>query len=306
MYKPTVIHTSTIEPDGLYVYSKNHFAVSYYHLYNERKTGKICSYEYDPTTQQLTELYNHKTPAIHNLNIVDVTDTKFLAASTASSKILFFTVEDALKEVNAAIIPEECEVLCSSVGGELLAASRNDGYISTWRLFRNGRWKPIKERKCHDAEIWSVALQKEGKLMLSGSDDTYCKCWNDTDDLLFKIRFDAGVTDLVWRDDSHFITGCYDGTVSEFDMRNTRIPLWEGKVDGGAGWRIMDYDDRIIVAGACGGIAEFKPNKNGLYEKVFQEYAPHDSMVYGADKFDDDIISCSFYDKKIVLWSHDN
>ena len=253
----------------------------------------------------MKELTKNRTPAIHNLQTVTISDVKYLACSTANAKVLFFTYDDAIKEVNCAIIPDDCEVLASSVGGETLVASRNDGYISYWRLFRNGRWKPVKEVKCHDAEVWSVALRHDGKMMLSGSDDTYMKCWQD-EEMLFKVRFDAGVTDLLWRDDEHFIAGSYDGTVKEFDIRNWRKPLWEQRIDGGAGWRIGDYNDRLVIAGACGGVSEFKQNEDKTFTKTFQAYAPHDSMVYGADLLGDNIVACSFYDRKIVLWEPNN
>ncbi|BFU26396.1 WD domain, G-beta repeat containing protein [Entamoeba histolytica HM-1:IMSS-B] len=300
-YSPTILLNTETEPDGIYTYKEDHVIISYYHLYNERKTGSICSYKVNRETNQLELLTNNRTPAIHNLGTVVVGDTKFITACTANAKVLFFTPNDELKEVNCAIIPEECEVLSTSVGGETLVASRNDGYISYWRLFRNGRWKPVKEVKCHDAEVWSVAMNIDGKTLLSGSDDTYCKAWVD-DDMIFKIRFDAGVTDLIWRNQTNFLAGSYDGSVKEFDIRNWKKPLWEGHIDGGAGWRMSDQGNRIIVAGACGGVAEFCQTSNGLFEKTFQKYEPHDSMVYGADALGNDILACSFYDKKVVLW----
>lgn len=304
-YTPTVVLETETEPDGIFTYREDHVVISYYHLYNEHKTGAVCSYFLNRETGRLELITQNKTPAIHNLGCVTVGDQKFITGCTANAKVLFFTPTDEIKEVNCAIIPDECEVLATSVGGETLVASRNDGFISYWRLFRNGRWKPVKEVKCHDAEVWSVALNSDGKMMISGSDDTYCKGWVD-EEMLFKIRFDAGVTDLIWKDDEHFIAGSYDGTVKEYDVRNWRRPLWECRVDGGAGWRINYYGDRIVVAGALGGIAELRKTPSGLYEKVFQQKEPHESMVYGADAVGQDILACSFYDKKVVLWKSNN
>ncbi|ELP88061.1 hypothetical protein EIN_221940 [Entamoeba invadens IP1] len=300
-YTPLLLLETEMEPDGIFNYSTDCIAVSFYHLQNERKSGNLHTYKFNRATNRLELIKASRTPAIHNLGFVTVSDTKFITACTANSKVLFFTPTDDIKEVNCAIIPDECEVLSTSVGGETLVASRNDGFISYWRLFRNGRWKPVKEVKSHDAEIWTVAMKPDGKLLLSGSDDTYCKGWVD-EEVVFKIREDAGVTDLVWRENGNFLLGCYDGTVAEFDLRNTKQSIWSGRVDGGAGWRMSDYKNRIVVAGACGGVAEFKMKENGMFEKTFQEYKPHDSMVYGADRLGEDLITCSFYDKKIVMW----
>ena len=303
LYEPIIVLNTEMEPDGIYRYKEDHVIISYYHLYNERKTGSVCSYKLNRETNQLELITKNKTPAIHNLGTITVNGNLFVTGCTANAKVLFFSPDDEILETNCAIIPDDCEVLSTSFGGETLVASRNDGYISYWRLFRNGRWKPVKERKCHDAEIWTVAMHQEGKILLSGSDDTYLKAWNDEEEM-FKIRFDAGVTDIIWRNENNFLAGSYDGTVKEYDMRMWRRPLWEGYVNGGAGWRLMDYKDRIVVAGACGGVAEFRKKDNGLFEKTFQKYEPHDSMVYGADALGNDILACSFYDKKVVLWKH--
>ena len=298
-YIPHLLCETQLEPDGLYALDEETVVVSFYHLHNNRKTGALGCFHVDRAHRTAQEVSMCRTPAVHNLVPVVVQQRTLLAACTASAKVLFFSPEPALPEVDAAVVPEVCEVLSVSVGESILVASRNDGAVSLWRPFRDGRWKPLKEFHCHDAEVWCVACRPGTNMFLTGSDDTKAVLWDDETPVT-TFRFDAGVTDAVWEDADHVILGSYDGSVRAVDLRNPRQPLWEGRVDGGAGWRLIPNGDRIVVAGACGGVAEF--GRNG--GKWFQATGPHESMVYGADALGSDIIACSFYDKKLVLWEH--
>ena len=38
----------------------------------------------------------------------------------------------------------------------------------------------MKEKKCHDAEVWSVAMNEKSNILLSGSDDCYLKISMET------------------------------------------------------------------------------------------------------------------------------
>lgn len=170
----------------------------------------------------------------------------------------------------------------------------------------------IDSFRAHEAECWAVKFIKSNDaVFLTGADDATFKIWDSRTGYkasTFTGTFhEAGVCCINWspHDHNQFITGSYDNSFALWDARNLSKftgPLRHEKMGGGvwrAEWHPQNqniilltcmYAGNSILDLGTGTCAQFNsPNPSISYGGIFSSPA--------------NVIACSFYDKKVSLWS---
>ncbi|KAK9368981.1 WD40-repeat-containing domain protein [Lipomyces kononenkoae] len=170
----------------------------------------------------------------------------------------------------------------------------------------------------HSLEAWTSAFSSNGSLIFSGGDDSVLSAydlragiqvWQD------RRSHAAGVTSILpFRGNENQIwTGSYDEKLRVWDLRK---PYSKGTVVneltlGGGVWRLTHHprvDENLILSCCMHGGARVISSSNGISEKsvLASITEGHESMVYGGDWSGDGayIATCSFYDRKLNLWSY--
>lgn len=126
-------------------------------------------------------------------------------------------------------------------------------------------------------------------------------------------RHTMGVTAIAPHpsQDHVLASGSYDEQVLLWDTRSFSKPLAEGQAGGGV-WRLRwrtgppHQQQLLAVAAMHGGACVLAYSSADVLQRVCT-FDGHQSMVYGIDwAGEDTLASCSFYDKHLALWRHDN
>lgn len=106
-------------------------------------------------------------------------------------------------------------------------------------------------------------------------------------------------------EDHYFVQGGYDDTIRMWDTRNWKKPISELQLGGGV-WRtrFISSGDHLVVPCMYNN-AKLIENDKGILKEVF-ETKVHDSIAYGGCWIEKKRLfsTCSFYDKKVALWSY--
>ena len=152
-------------------------------------------------------------------------------------------------------------------------------------------------------ESWCCGFNPSASVVVSGSDDCSLRFWDAKNGELIATNAKShrmGTTCVEFINEHELFSGSYDDRIRKFDMRMMSEPLLEFKSIGGI-WRLKPLDGLLYVAACYGGcqiltMDELKP--------VVQEYSGHESMAYGIGPLGDNtVVSCSFYDKSVHLWT---
>ena len=226
---------------------------------------------------------------------------------------------------------------CGGEGGNDLAVCGADGGLRLVALGASGDLAVTLETDAaHDLEAWAVAFSHPncaavgdpGSLLFSGADDAAFKGWDpragiDRPVFVNRRGHEAGVTCVAPSPhDPHAVaTGSYDDNVRLWDVRSTVRPVETCRVNcGGGAWRCRWHPtERRLACAAMGGGAVTvdwtgAETEGGSFEggelTVATAYDGHGSIAYGADWFrgrrgvgEDVVVSCSFYDKGLHVWS---
>lgn len=196
---------------------------------------------------------------------------------------------------------------------EALAVSCSDGTVS---LLRRGlsALEPVEKAQCHRFEAWCVAWDNcQSHVFYTGGDDCRLCAWDRrslTAPTHALQRHTMGVTSLAPHPcQEHLLaSGSYDEQVLLWDTRSLSTPLAEASVGGGA-WRLrwrtgQSGSQMLAVAAMHGGACVLSHTPTGGLERVCT-FNGHKSMVYGIDwASTDTLASCSFYDRRLILWKH--
>ncbi|KAK9318222.1 WD40-repeat-containing domain protein [Lipomyces starkeyi] len=170
----------------------------------------------------------------------------------------------------------------------------------------------------HSLEAWTSAFSSNGSLLFSGGDDSVLSAydlragievWQD------KRTHSAGVTSILpfHDNESQIWTGSYDEKLRVWDLRG---PYSKGSVVnelslGGGVWRLIDHPkvaEKLVLSCCMHGGARVINTSDELSDAsvVGNISEGHESMLYGGDWSSDGgyIATCSFYDKKLNLWSY--
>lgn len=232
-------------------------------------------------------------PAAHDGEILQI------ASSPQTSCLLRETtrIDDASLCLSLDWNPSDSKEFCVTLSDGTVALSRENSLT---------RWK------AHDLEVWCACFDPEGRLLLTGSDDSLMKMWDIRADFERPTAttkcHDSGVCCIQRRPHHSFIvaSGSYDEKIRMWDLRSLSKPL-ESLDAGGGVWRIAwsSLGDSLAVAAMYGGARLLSADPL----RVVKEYKEHASIVYGVaigrDAASADgltVLTCSFYDHLLAIW----
>lgn len=220
----------------------------------------------------------------------------------------------------------------SDITSALLVASSSDGKLSTWQVTDSGLEK-LAYWKAHDFEAWISAFDYwNPNLVYSGGDDCRFKGWDLRSPLghptfISKLHT-MGVCSIQSNAnfDHLLATGSYDEQLMLWDNRNMKTSLKDIGLGGGI-WRVKWeplVGHYILTASMHNGFhivdSGLQPTGDSNLE-IVAHYDKHESLAYGVDWHHSSfvpagyrqdeagkqdirtIISCSFYDNSVQLWT---
>jgi diphthamide biosynthesis protein 7 len=187
----------------------------------------------------------------------------------------------------------------------------------------------------HDLECWTSNFGELGQLssvVYTGGDDSKLIAHDlRTNDAIWTTttrHHTAGVVSILspnqnWNveNGNHLWSGCYDDTLRIFDLRVMDkanpglIPGYIPKVLkeenlGGGVWRLISSheDNRVLSCCMYDGARIINTNQDGMFDVKKYFKGQHESMCYGGDWAHNDrfVVTCSFYDKIVHVWSPDS
>ncbi|KAJ8098811.1 WD40-repeat-containing domain protein [Lipomyces tetrasporus] len=175
-----------------------------------------------------------------------------------------------------------------------------------------------KKFMAHSLEAWTSAFSSNGSMLFSGGDDSCLSAhdlragmqvWQD------RRSHGAGVTSILSfpYNESQIWTGSYDEKLRVWDLRGAHR---KGSVVnelslGGGVWRLTHHPklaEKLVLSCCMHGGARLINASDELSDSSVVGIITdgHESMVYGGDWSSDTgyLATCSFYDRKLNLWSY--
>lgn len=280
----------------------------------KRRHGKLCVYQLLASDTGVARSGARQVQEIECDAILDMKwhdSCLFVAHSTGSLSVYKASDRNAQPVLNLellrckTVIDEDILIMSLSVSQRGVLTSHSDGTVALWTHDLEGEARI----RVADLEVWIQSWSADGQLIYSGSDDGNFAAWDvrqpcDTNHSLpvfeNKRAHKAGVTAIVASGDGQTIlTGSYDDHIRLFDIRNPRKSVRQQNLGGGV-WRIIPRsEDELVI---CCMYAGAKVIQRDTFA-ILQEWQQHESIVYGGDVSGDLIGTCSFYDKRVCVWS---
>lgn len=238
-------------------------------------------------------------------------DSSLLAAAQSLRRIsLFYFINGTLRrEHDVTIHREELddEVLVLSIAfspteRDILAFTLTTGEVGLLSLSRR---EVVYSYQPHTLEAWTCEFSADGRLLYSGGDDSVFCCQDlETRVQVFSNRkaHTAGVTAILPQVDGTVLTGSYDDTLRVWDVGCRKV-LHEVGLGGGV-WRLLAMGNRVLASCMYAGARIIDVDREGMTVKA--RFEEHESMNYGSAWHKErphEVVSCSFYDKKLCVWS---
>lgn len=230
--------------------------------------------------------------------------------------------EPFLKKVGSVQVEEDKEILItlvhfSGTGKEVLV-TLTSGYLAVVDLATSGiSWLDTP----HDLECWTADYSETlPSVVYTGGDDAKLIAHDlRTKGSVFSTghrHHEAGVVAILsplaqWNSGRphQLWTGSYDDHLRVLDLRVIENELFAmppvvnyGENLGGGVWRLIPKGNDVLTCCMYDGGRVI--NSKGDVPEVTRTFkGNHESMVYGADWFEDGrFVTCSFYDKVVHLW----
>lgn len=195
----------------------------------------------------------------------------------------------------------------SPTSPEHLALTLSSGGVA---LFSLSAGQIVYQYNPHELEAWTCEFSSDGTTLYSGGDDSvFCAQSLEAETQLWRDRktHQAGVTAILAREtvNNTILTGSYDEWLRVFDSR-TRKVVEDVRLGGGV-WRIHMRDaDSVLASCMHAGARIVVLPREGRPLSVIAKFEEHESMNYGGHihgSRPDSVVSCSFYDKRLCIWS---
>jgi WD40 repeat protein len=136
---------------------------------------------------------------------------------------------------------------------------------------------------CGD-EVNSIYLYAEGQLQAKNSSS-----------------HKGGICDLVFGKEHQLFSGGFDGVVCSYDIRKLKEHVtrhdWGGTI-----WRVVPHQDgRILLCNSSEN--KFQIVDDSLGKELWNSGTVHGSLAYAADWKEQDLVTASFYDRKLCYWA---
>jgi diphthamide biosynthesis protein 7 len=203
----------------------------------------------------------------------------------------------------------------SPTAPHIIATTLTDGsvaVIDTEAKEIKAQWTP------HTLECWTCEWSRNGTVLYSGGDDAAFVGYDiETTSEIGRAKrgsHGAGVTAILDRTkdkagDNYagVWTGSYDDTVRIWDLRERKgwiRPVQESNLGGGV-WRLQETEREEVLASCMHAGARLLKGTGEGEERleVVKRWEENESMNYGGDVKGNKVASCSFYDKRVVVWN---
>ena len=293
-----------------------------------------------PETERLGRIHLHKVANsegsvvcenIHSVDCPAVLDMKWnstdteprLAVVDAAGYLTLYSLGEGevcqlIKVGDISVSSGLALALEWSVNNDNIAVSDSKGCVNIVRVLGEGL-EIITVLGGHSYEAWTCCFSKhDPNLVYSGGDDCVFNFYDLRVDDKGPVKKNSkthlmGVTSMLSNSQSscesewELWTGSYDETVRLWDVRNVRGEVGSVSVGGGV-WRIKQRGSKLLVGAMHDG---FKVIEG---QDIVGEYSEHESLAYGADWVNgvevevdgivhDVIVTCSFYDHLLKVWS---
>jgi WD40 repeat protein len=296
----------------------------------QTRTGALTGYKM--TASGIIQVFHEKLPHGVLSAVWNPGAGQQLAVALSSGGVMVADVdEEGINEVTRVSAPAPpntsgpCTDLAFLGAGKNLLASYTSG---SFVIFTCPTMVPLGTVAAHKfpfasapAETWTIACDAND-MIFTGGDDGSLKVWNyytileqydGDEELITEVKpevvlkdFDAGVTVVRTIKSgadgaTRLLVGSYDETVTCIDFDVDRITkVWKVEAGGGV-WRFAMHEDetRVLVGAMYGGACVLDVESGEQIDGMFEE---HESMVYGAAWFGSLKLTCSFYDRQLIMW----
>ncbi|RPA98840.1 WD40 repeat-like protein [Choiromyces venosus 120613-1] len=271
----------------------------------EKKTGSLLLYRIDDG--KLNLVASQQTHAILDIKF-SPHSPGVLAVAQSNGTLSFYNISNDTITLSAHHVLFDASILLLSVNfsptAQYLAFTLSNGEVGILSL----ESKEITyQYSPHELEAWTCEFTTDGKGLYSGGDDSVICLYDlEAEAQLWRDRkaHQAGVTAILDRGDGTLLTGSYDEWLRIFDGR-TRMIKSDIKLGGGV-WRLQMRSEDSVLASCMHAGARVVSVQDENKPSVVAKFEEHESMNYGSHVHGtrlDTIVSCSFYDKRLCIWS---
>jgi len=265
---------------------------------SERK-GKIEFYSIDEQGKYKKE---------HDLACAAILDMKYDIKTSnlyAVDSNGFISIVNKEKKIEKSFQTTQGLCLSLAIKDTSVAVSSSVGSISIVdkQTLEETAWMGVHD----DAEAWIVALGPNETMFTGGDDSTFCLWDLKSHETIVRKKFMCGQTSCEWSpvNENIIAQGGYDDTIRLWDTRNWKTPLDEQHLGGGV-WRTRwnKAGNHLVVPCMYENCRLIQVNSDHKMKEL-ETSDCHTSISYGGCWIEEKnlISTCSFYDKKVALWS---
>ncbi|KAG4303892.1 hypothetical protein PORY_002709 [Pneumocystis oryctolagi] len=292
------------------IYINFFIAGSYFLEIDNQRTGYLFLYGIDHTKKAINLIQSIKCDAILDMKWIPNSFEKFIVTTSTgtlsiyelsrSSPILNHIWTDKIFDSNTLILS-----ISVSNTNNYSVISTSTGELCVFDL---NLLKTMQKWKAHDLECWTTCYNIDSSIIFSGSDDCTFKIWDIRKSIIpsftnTKNHMGGIISFLPF--DKKLITGSFDDHIRLFDLRNPNKDVWKENI--GSAWRLIQQsENRFKILGCLmyEGAKLFDLDISGNNKvRVIKEFKEHESIVYAGDWYNEhEVVTCSFYDKRICFW----
>ncbi|KAG4303676.1 hypothetical protein PCK1_000194, partial [Pneumocystis canis] len=294
------------------IYTNLFVAGSYFLETNHQRIGHLFLYKVNDCKKTINLIQSLQCDAILDMKWIPNSQEKLIVASS-SGTLSIYELSGSHSTLNCIwineIIDSNTLILFISVSNinQYCVLSTSTGELC---IFNLDSLQIIHKWKAHHLECWTTCYNLDSSIIFSGSDDCTFKIWDIhriMPPLFTNTKSHTGGVISFLPFDTKLLTGSFDDHIRLFDLRNPYKEIWGKNI--GSAWRLIQQPGNKFRILGClmyegAKVLDLNILENDIYQaEIYKEFKEHQSIVYAGDWYNDqEIVSCSFYDKKICLW----